>query len=181
MADEQVTVDNVDKLKGPLTEDTVVRVLDLYDSPYPRKEVAHTLIEVFTNAGLSAWTGLAIMKKESSFANYFNNPDIDERNKAQPFGAHFVEPEKHFSKDCARNALLKPDPQGEFKGIFAFACSVKGFRLPTFRESVERCVWKLQRGGVEKYNPIDPTYKEKINGMLRDILNRLAKDGARKK
>src|SRR5262249_53010077 len=155
----------------------VEKVLTLYGSPLAGQDLGVTLIDVFNSRGLNPWIGLALMKQESSFANPANNPNLDERNTANPFGAHFKDP-KMFP-GCARESLLIPDDQAEFKGIAHPKCSIKGYRLPTFRESAEQAAKILKNKGYKGYNP-RATYKGEVSSNLRDILNKLAEANSKK-
>ena len=97
----KVTLDTVDKVFGPLTEDIVTKVFAAYGSPLGGHQ--SELISAF---GARAWVGLAIIAQESSFANHKNNPELDERNDANPFSVHFTASANWPS--CKKNALLIP-------------------------------------------------------------------------
>jgi hypothetical protein len=126
------------------------------------------LVEAFNKAKVSPWTGLAIVKQESSFANRANNKALDERNEANPFSVHFTEPKK-WSKDCKKNALLIADDKGEYKSTIA-GCSAKAFRLPTFAESAERSARSAKN--LKTYREAGG-YEEELNERLREILRRI--------
>jgi hypothetical protein len=170
MANENVTVDNADEALHPLTAGTAEKVFMAYHSPLTGQGA--TLVEVFNAVGVSGWIGLAVIKRESSFANKDNNPSLDNRNQANPFGAHFNET---FKPPCAKNKLLISDSGGKFVSPEHPECNVTGYRLPTFRESAQHSAGILRRRGVAGYNPRGEQYKMEINSHLRDIVRRLGK------
>jgi hypothetical protein len=152
-------------------------VFTAYGSPLTGHE--KELIAAFADQGLSAWLGLAIVKQESSFANKDNNPDIDERNVANPFSVHFNTNLRRWPKGCGKNLLLieetgkdyTPDKTVDSK------CAAKGFRLPTFAESAQasaKTMAKLgkTKEGIDAYRE-EGGYKKDLNGQLRNILSKI--------
>ncbi|HEV7745428.1 MAG TPA: hypothetical protein VGO56_10570 [Pyrinomonadaceae bacterium] len=171
------TVDNVDDLYGPLTEDLAKQAFSAYGGALVGNEQA--LISAFKAEGFSGWMGLAIIKQESSFANKANNSDIDERNVANPFSVHFNTSLKGWPKGCGKNLLLIAEagknytPSKDVKK----ECAAKDFRLPTFTESATasaKTMGKLakKKEGIDAYREA-PGYKKDLNGMLNDILNKI--------
>lgn len=167
-----VTVDNVDKLYGSLTEDIAKQVFTAYGSPLAGNE--KSLISAFDAQGLSAWIGLAIIKQESSFANRANNPSIDERNEANPFSVHFNTDLKRWPKGCGKNLLLIGDAGKEYTPgeTVKKECAVKGFRLPTFAESAARAAKTIKDKGFEAYRE-EGGYKKDLNARLREIVSKI--------
>ena len=164
----KVTLDTVDKVFGPLTEDIVTKVFAAYDSPLGGHE--SELISAFADR---AWVGLAIIAQESSFANQKNNPSLDERNEANPFSVHFTNPAK-WPKGCARNALLIADPGTTYEPSKKVGkkCAATGHRLPTFAESASASA-KIVRGkGLAAYRE-EGGYEKDLNARLNDILKRI--------
>ena len=172
-----VTVDNVDELYGPLTEDIAKQVFTAYGSPLVGHE--KELISAFKDQGFSAWLGLAIIKQESSFANRDNNPTIDERNVANPFSVHFNTNLKRWPKGCGKNLLLIEDTGKEYTPgeTVKKECAAKGFRLSTFAESAQasaKTMAKLgkTKEGIDAYRE-EGGYKKDLNGQLNNILNKI--------
>ena len=167
-----VTVDNVDKLYGSLTEDIVKQVFTAYSSPLAGNE--KSLISAFEAQGLSAWIGLTIIKQESSFANRANNPSIDERNEANPFSVHFNTDLKRWPKGCGKNLLLIEDAKKEYTPgeTVKKECAIKGFRLPTFAESAARAAKTIKDKGFEAYRE-EGGYKKDLNARLREMVSKI--------
>ena len=172
-----LTVDNVDELYGPLTEDIANKVLNAYGSPLVGNE--KTLITDFVAEGVSAWMGLAIIKEESSFANRDNNPSIDERNVANPFSVHFNTNLKRWPKGCGKNLLLIEESGKDYTPgeNVSKDCAVKGFRLPTFEESAKasaKTMAKLAKTkkGIDAYRE-EGGYKGVLNGHLRNMVSKI--------
>jgi len=169
---DPVTVDNVDKLYGSLTEGIAKNVFDAYSSPLAGNE--KSLISAFEAQGLSAWIGLAIIKEESSFANRANNPDLDERNEANPFSVHFNTDLKRWPKGCGKNLLLIEDNKKEYtpSETVKKECAAKGFRLPTFAESAAGAAKIIKNKGFEAYRE-KGGYKEVLNSHLRNMISKI--------
>jgi hypothetical protein len=167
-----VTVDNVDKLYGPLTEDIAKQVFAAYGSPLAGNE--NSLISAFDAQGLSAWIGLAIIKQESSFANRANNPSIDERNVANPFSVHFNTNLKRWPKGCGKNLLLIEDTGKDYTPgeTVKKECAAKGFRLPTFAESAAKAAKIIKEKGFEAYRE-EGGYEKDLNARLREIVSKI--------
>jgi hypothetical protein len=171
------TIDSVDDLYGPLTEDLAKQAFTAYGGALVGNEKA--VIAAFKAEGFSGWMGLAIIKQESSFANKANNPDIDERNVANPFSVHFNTSLKAWPKGCGKNLLLIAEagknytPSKDVKK----ECAAKDFRLPTFAESATasaKTMGKLakKKEGIDAYRE-EPGYKKDLNTMLNEILNKI--------
>ncbi len=170
----KITVDNVDKEIGALTEKQAEAVFSAYSSPLAGKGNGKALLHVFLTKGFSDWVGLAIIKQECSFANRANNKGIDERNVANPFSAHFTDPSK-WPEGCKRNALLIPDKDGKYEPADSAVdkkCAASGYRLPTFAESANQSASILERATFKKYREAGG-YKDEINGQLNDILRKI--------
>jgi len=167
-----VTVDNVDEVYGSLTDDIAKEVFAAYGSPLAGNE--KSLISAFDAQNLSAWIGLAIIKEESSFANRANNPDLDERNEANPFSVHFNTDRKRWPKGCGKNLLLIEDNKKEYTPgeTVKKECAAKGFRLPTFPESAAGAAKTIKNKGFEAYRE-KGGYKEVLNGHLRDMISKI--------
>lgn len=167
-----VTVDNMDKLYGSLTEDIAKQVFAAYSSPLAGNE--KSLISAFEAQGLGAWIGLTITKQESSFANRANNPSIDERNEANPFSVHFKTDMKRWPKGCGKNLLLIEDAKKEYTPgeTVKKECATKGFRLPTFAESATRAAKTIKDKGFEAYRE-EGGYKKDLNARLREIVSKI--------
>jgi hypothetical protein len=167
----EVTVDNVDSVFGPLTEDVAKQVFAAYDSPLKGHEAE--LIDAFTKAKVSAWIGLAIIAQESSFANRKNNKDLDERNEANPFSVHFTQP-GHWPKGCKRNALLIADKGKDYEPEekVGKTCAADGHRLPTFAESAAAAAKIVRDKGLEAYRE-EGGYAKDLNARLRDVARKI--------
>jgi hypothetical protein len=171
------TIDNVDELYGPLTEDLAKQAFTAYGGALVGNESA--LIGAFTAAGLSGWTGLAVIKQESSFANKDANADIDERNIANPFSVHFNKTLGKWPKGCGKNLLLMPEAGKSYTPTDPKKkdCAAKDFRLPTFTESATASAKTLAKlakaeGGIDAYRE-EGGYKKDLNSMLNDILRKI--------
>ncbi len=165
----KVTLDTVEKVFGPLTEDIVTKVFTAYGSPLGGHE--GELISAF-GAHRLGWVGLAIIAQESSFANQKNNRDLDERNEANPFSVHLTSPTK-FPEGCKRNALLIADPGKTYEPSEKVGkkCAATGYRLPTFAESANASA-KIAAKGLAAYRE-QGGYEKDLNARLNDILKRI--------
>jgi hypothetical protein len=168
---DAVTTDTVDKSLGKLSWMLADGVFEEYGSPFWLHGEAKQLIDIFTREEVSAWTGLAVMKRESSFGNIHNNPSLDERNLADPFGVHFNE-KPDWPAGAKKNLLLIPDPSGSYVNTVTPTASVQGYRLPTFEESAARCAATIHKHTLAKYNPRGEDYKHEIDDHLRQLLRR---------
>jgi hypothetical protein len=166
---EKLSTDTVERGLGALTWSLCEGVFEEYGSPFWHEEKAVSLIQEFTAHEVSPWTGLSVMKRESSFANKNNNHDIDERNVADPFGVHFNE-NPNWPANAKKNLLLVADADAEYINKVTPEASVKGYRLPTFTESARRCAATLKTRGLVGYNPRREAYKAEIDDHLRQIL-----------
>jgi hypothetical protein len=166
-----VTVDNVDDVFGPLTEDVAKQVFAAYGSPLKGHEAE--LIAAFEKAKVSAWIGLAIIAQESSFANRENNKDLDERNEANPFSVHFTQP-KQWPEGCKRNALLIADKGKKYEpeDKVGKTCAATDHRLPTFAESAAAAAKIVKDKGLEAYRE-QGGYAKDLNQRLHDITRKI--------
>ena len=166
----KVTLDTVEKVFGPLTKEIVTNVFAAYGSPLGGHE--SELISAFGAHKLSAWIGLAIIAEESSFANRKNNPNLDERNEANPFSVHFTSPKKW--PGCGRNALLIADPGKTYEPSEKVGkkCAATGHRLPTFAESADASAKAVATNGLAAYRE-EGGYEPDLNARLNDILKRI--------
>jgi len=165
-----VTLKTVEETFGPLTKEIGVKVFSAYESPLAGNE--SELISAFQGQGLSAWIGLAIIAQESSFANQSNNPDVDERNKANPFSVHFTSPKKF--KGCGKNALLIAAPGENYtpSDKVGQKCAAADHRLPTFAESAKAAAKIVKEKGFAAYRE-EPGYEKDLDQRLNDILRRI--------
>jgi hypothetical protein len=168
---DKVGTDNVDRSIGKLTWSLGDGVFEEYGSPFWQMGQAKQLIDIFTQAEVSAWTGLAVMKRESSFGNALNNPHLDERNLHNPFGVHFNE-NPSWPANAKKNLLLIEDPRASYENKVTPAASAVGYRLPTFVESATRCALTIKHKSLSGYNPRGVAYKDEIDDHLRQILRR---------
>src|SRR6202012_1247272 len=66
---EKLSTATVERGLGALTWTLCEGVFEEYGSPFWHQEKAVTLIHEFTAQDVSPWIGLALMKREASFAN----------------------------------------------------------------------------------------------------------------
>jgi hypothetical protein len=158
----KITLDNVEQVVGPLTAEIVEMVFTAYDSPLVKKGYGTNLISTFKQQMFSGWVGLAIIARDSSYANARNNKEIDDRNVANPFSAHFTHPNQVWHKDqyldlengkyiCDKNSLLVPDANGSYDCSTHSICMVPGYRLATFKESAVKSASILRAVGYDHY------------------------------
>jgi hypothetical protein len=172
---DQLVTDTVDRRLGALTWSLCEGVFEEYGSPFWHAGQASLLVTIFAAEEVSAWTGLAVMKRESSFANARNNPHLDDRNVADPFGVHFNE-DPRWSPRAQKNRLLIADPAGSYTSTAVPEASCRGYRLPTFAESAQRCAATLKKKSLIGYNPRGEEYKGEVDEHLREILRRTYKN-----
>jgi hypothetical protein len=168
---DKTSTDTVERDVGLLSWSLAEGVFEEYGSPYWHEGKARVLIDVFTAEEVSPWIGLAVMKREASLGNTTNNPHLDERNLADPFGVHFNE-SPDWPENAKKNLLLVPDAAASYIDKVTPAASAKGYRLPTFEESASRAAVTLRKRTLVGYNPRGLGYKDEIDDHLRQILRR---------
>ncbi len=183
MADEPLSLDfllhtstnTVEADVGHPTWTLTEAVFEEYRSPFWHTGKAKALLDIFDHAEVSPWIGLAVMKRESSFGNVANNPDLDDRNLANPFGVH-LNTNPAWPAHAKKNLLLIADPGGSYVNRENPAASVQGYRLCTFEESAQAAASTLRRKGLGHYNERGAAYEVEIDDHLHDILRRLYRD-----
>jgi hypothetical protein len=168
---DRTTTDTVERDVGKPSWSLAEGVFEEYGSPYWHKGRAKALIDIFTREEVSPWIGLAVMKREASFGNTGNNPSLDERNIADPFGVHFNE-NPNWPAGAKKNLLLVPEAGASYVNKANPEASAVGYRLPTFEESAHRCAVTIRNRTLVKYNPRGLAYKAEIDDHLRQILRR---------